>query len=155
TENDLLPPSSTTPVTTLTNTDENKNEKQRATTTDIQPPSERRMSYYRRAVIKFLCFADISEWDNDEVLEWFQSYGLNELYNSLFAMQKIDGTTLAKIFELKLKNYESYRIDYTNRLPPNQKNLLKDFDRFGQLLDSYFIDKYTHRFDVAFSFPGI
>ncbi|CAF4745171.1 unnamed protein product [Rotaria sp. Silwood1] len=138
TENDLLPPSSTTPVTTLTNTDENKNEKQRATTTDIQPPSERH----------------ISEWDNDEVLEWFQSYGLNELYNSLFAMQKIDGTTLAKIFELKLKNYESYRIDYTNRLPPNQKNLLKDFDRFGQLLDSYFIDKYTHRFDVAFSFPG-
>jgi hypothetical protein len=27
-------------------------------------------------------------------------------------------------------------------------------DIFGQRLDEYFIDKYSHRFDVAFSFPG-
>ncbi|CAF3939319.1 unnamed protein product, partial [Rotaria sp. Silwood1] len=51
-------------------------------------------------------------------------------------------------------NYDRYRVQYTSRLPPNENNLLKAFDRFGQLLDIYFIDQYAHRFDVAFSFPG-
>ncbi|UJR34526.1 hypothetical protein I4U23_021934 [Adineta vaga] len=62
------------------------------------------------------------------------------------------GVALAKIFKFKLKNYERYRVYYTNNLTSDQKK--KDFDRFGQLLDAYFIDKYAHRFDVAFSFPG-
>ncbi|CAF3048196.1 unnamed protein product [Rotaria sp. Silwood2] len=46
------------------------------------------------------------------------------------------------------------QLQYTSRLPPNEHDLLKAFDRFGQLLDTYFIDQYAHRFDVAFSFPG-
>ncbi|CAF1317068.1 unnamed protein product, partial [Adineta steineri] len=91
----------------LLDSQENSNNKQGTTTTDISSNTERH----------------ISQWSEDEVLGWFQSYNL-------------DG----KI--------------YGDRLPIKEKNLLKDFDRFGQQLDSLFIDKLEHRFDVAFSFPG-
>ncbi|CAF3998762.1 unnamed protein product, partial [Adineta steineri] len=97
----------------------------------------------------------LSEWNTDQVLGWFQSYKLDELYIWLFLENDTkDGANLKEIFNLKLKNYELYKVKYKNRLPSDKDNLLKEFDRFGQLLDTYFIDKYAHRFDVAFSFPG-
>ncbi|CAF1113154.1 unnamed protein product [Adineta steineri] len=96
----------------------------------------------------------IREWTSDEVLGWFQLHGLNELCNCLFAPDEVNGKTLEEMFKLKQKNYERYRVYYTNRLASNPNNLPKDFDRFEQLLDSYFIDKRVHRFDVAFSFAG-
>ncbi|CAF4549984.1 unnamed protein product [Rotaria socialis] len=138
-ETDSTPVLSPAPVQTLPGAQENEVERQRVTTTDIQLNTERH----------------ISKWNSDEVQEWFQSYQLNELYKFLFTPRDTkDGAALAKIFESKLKNYEQYRNGYRNRLPSGSNNLAKDFDRFGQLLDTYFINKYEHRFDVAFSFPG-
>ncbi|UJR18848.1 hypothetical protein I4U23_021976 [Adineta vaga] len=98
----------------------------------------------------------IKEWDEDEILGWFRSYKLNRLYNTVIATHETqkDGAMLAKIFDCKVKNYDRYRHTYGGRLPKNDKNLFQDFHRFGELLDSFFIDKLNHRFDVAFSFPG-
>ncbi|CAF1197806.1 unnamed protein product [Didymodactylos carnosus] len=60
-----------------------------------------------------------------------------------------------------MKNNECYKAVFEAKInPSNQKNLdliknlLKDFIRFGHLLDTLFIDKYAYRFDVAFLFPG-
>ncbi|CAF1285209.1 unnamed protein product [Adineta steineri] len=118
---------------------QNSNNKQGTTTTDISPNTERH----------------ISQWSEDEVLGWFQSYNLDGIHKYLFARhEKKDGTMLAKLFECKVQNCDLYRKNYGGRLPSKEKNLLKDFDRFGQQLDSLFIDKLEHRFDVAFSFPG-
>ncbi|CAF1274684.1 unnamed protein product [Adineta steineri] len=90
----------------------------------------------------------ISEWTSDEVLEWFRWHHLNGSYECLRArVEVITGKTLEQMFIMKQKNYGSYRANYPN-------NLSKDFDRFEQLLDSYFVDKRVHRFDVAVSFAG-
>ncbi|CAF1269245.1 unnamed protein product [Adineta steineri] len=90
----------------------------------------------------------ISEWNSDEVLRWFQSRGLNKSYECLCAPDEvITGKTLEEMFKMKQKNYGSYRANYPN-------NLSKDFHQFEQLLDSYFVAKRIHRFDVAVSFAG-
>ncbi|CAF0987870.1 unnamed protein product [Adineta steineri] len=97
----------------------------------------------------------LSEWNRDQVFGWFQSNKLDELYIWLFLENDTrDGANLKEIFDLKRKNYDGYQDKYKNRLPSDNNNLLKELYRFGQLLDIYFIDKYKHRFDVAFSFPG-
>ncbi|CAF0947047.1 unnamed protein product [Adineta steineri] len=127
-----------TPLLGPTSSNASQN-KEKITTTDTRPSSDRHLS----------------EWNTDQVLGWFQSYKLDELYIWLFLENDTkDGANLKEIFNLKLKNYELYKVKYKNRLPSDKDNLLKEFDRFGQLLDTYFIDKYAHRFDVAFSFPG-
>ncbi|CAF0987819.1 unnamed protein product [Adineta steineri] len=130
--------SALTPLLGLTFSNASQN-KEKITTTDTRPSSDRHLS----------------EWNRDQVFGWFQSYKLDELYTWLFLENDTkDGANLKEIFNLKLKNYELYKVKYKNRLPSDKDNLLKEFDRFGQLLDTYFIDKYAHRFDVAFSFPG-
>ncbi|CAF4155928.1 unnamed protein product, partial [Adineta steineri] len=97
----------------------------------------------------------ISEWNIDEVLGWFQFHKLDKLYNCLFAPGEVkNGATLKKMFQMKRQNFEHYRVYYTNRLALNPDDLSKDFHDFNRSLDLYFINKYAHRFDVAFSFPG-
>nr|ACD54770.1 putative disease resistance protein-like protein [Adineta vaga] len=127
------------------------------TTTNISLNARKRIFDDGDVFIRnLLCLVDIKEWDEDEILGWFRSYKLNRLYNTVIATHETqkDGAMLAKIFDCKVKNYDRYRHTYGGRLPKNDKNLFQDFHRFGELLDSFFIDKLNHRFDVAFSFPG-
>jgi hypothetical protein len=81
-ETATTPAPSTTLGTTPASILPDEEERPRATTTDIRSNSERRMSYYSRAIIRIFIFVDPRDWSINEVLEWFQFHKLDEYINS-------------------------------------------------------------------------